>query len=295
MAWGRPKRGRAVKGTSLIEMGLLVGVVGVIAVAAVATLGEGVRTAWEDGTATLSQTTIEAQAPGTTYQGEGWNIAFLDNCGLPSYTPGDPSFGWVEAGGQERLQVTLHPGQQGSCSSDATASSGIPYWERAEVRQTPLMAGGGVIHDIAFTVQFRDGWVGDRETFFQIHGFHATCNSSPILMMKWDDGFLDVDVLRQLGQGGNPARGRHTQVAPTTIEVGDWMDRDIPFRVLYDSALNGTVSVWMDGVPIVTGAALQTPACAQPHAKIGAYRPHAVANETSRAWFHGITVASNAP
>ena len=132
--------------------------------------------------------------------------------------------------------------------------------------------------------------------FFQIHNFADTCNASPSLMLKFDNGVLRVDSLQGLNDfASNPARGDHANVLSSTVLASSLMGQDVSLRVLFDTGRFGSVSVYLDGQRVVNNASMETPDCATPHIKLGIYRPHDPAGGTSRMWFRDTVVFPTSP
>ncbi|MEP3329182.1 hypothetical protein [Sedimentitalea sp.] len=166
----------------------------------------------------------DAAAKGKSYKDRDWSISTFDNCGLPVTSGQNQSVAWVKSDGDKKLRFTLQKGDVGKCSTDNQARHHAPYWERAEVHQKGDLK-LGKIHRIQVQATFIEGFSGERETFFQIHGWNGNCKASPPMMML-DRGKLKVWVLRGVsGNGMDSGRGSHKSVQNKSISTATLMNK----------------------------------------------------------------------
>ena len=183
----------------------------------------------------------------TTYQDTDWNVAFYENCDMPSYS----STQWVEEEGERFLRFTLRDGQVGGCGSDNYERHGAPYWERAEIKLTTVLERD---RDYSFTyrVRFLKGFDHEREDFLQVHQSVEGCRVGPMVMLKFSGGFL-------LGA-----------TTPVFLEelIGKWVD------VRFDFNPTKSYDLYLDGKKVIDDQIIvQIYPCGEPHLKIGIYRP----------------------
>ncbi len=223
----------------------------------------------------LYQTVFPNRTYKATYQDRDWSLEMIDNCGMPDSPRNAPALSWVRHEGERMLRFDLQPGSIGRCSSDDRPRNGTPFAERAELRQNPRMPLGQLVQ-LSFTVVFREGFVGEQETFFQIHGTGDGCKPSPLVMFKFANGLMKVDALDQVqgtGTGPKENRGYHRDVLASQIRVSDLYDQPQQFEVTLDTrGPEGSVAVALNGEVIVPSAHLEYAPCATPTAKIGIYR-----------------------
>lgn len=229
---------------------------------------------------------VHAQASCKTYTDRDWSVSFYDNCGFPVTMGTDQSVSWVTANGDRKLRFILRPGDRGRCYSDNEFRHRARFWERAEVREAgALKLGGAYRIEAEFTPL--QGFTGERETFFQIHGWAKGCETYPPIMLKFDRGRLQVWVLRGLasGQGGHKAVQTHNLRVKTLIGQANQLVLDFDTRTS-----PGQVSVMVNGQSIVSNAAVEFADCAKPHVKMGIYRPGGKGSGTSEILFDDLTI-----
>lgn len=229
------------------------------------------------------------QAGSKTFKDKGWSVRFFENCVLPVTSGRDRSVAWVKVGGDKNLRFILRKGEKGGCPNDSQARHRAPYWERAELRQDGYLKIGGV-YRILFEATFLQGFSGERETFFQIHGNFKACHASPPVMLKMDDGKLSVMALHRVsGNGLNGGSGQHRPVQSGTFRVGDLYGKPLKFSIDVDFRQNpARLSIVMNGRRIVNNAAVEYAPCAKPYLKMGVYRPGGKGAGTSSVVFDDI-------
>ena len=235
------------------------------------------------------------------YRDSDWTHGFYANCALP--VPGtesaQASAGWLGAE-DPALRIRLAPGQVGGCRSDSRRRNGAPYWERAELRQYGELP-RDMRHRIDFVAYLLEGFTGQEETFFQIHGWKSGCNSAPLAMLQFDKGALGVKVLQRQSDPfkGGTARGGKGALADQPMPRGlrsSLQASAMPqrFTVLLDlAARNPRISIELNGLVLVDGAPLFMQRCAAPHMKMGIYRPGRRSNHVSMIAFDDVIVSSS--
>ena len=184
-----------------------------------------------------------------------WEHEFYDNCGLPG-----GSFERIDDPQGKILRFQLEDGQVGSCRSDKAfnkigkSRSGAPFWERSEYASRKR-TGIGVSRPelVSAEVKFVEGFVGPRESFFQIHSGSNGCNSKPVLMMKWNYGDLEV----------------HTR---TKLVISEHLDRWIPTVIAIEDTR--FIYVKFDGEVLLENRYFSySKPCGATYIKFGIYRP----------------------
>lgn len=212
------------------------------------------------------------------YRDSDWNIGLFKNCDLPVPTwqgpTRPPSVVWDRSTIDSKIQFHLGPGDMGRCSSDKNPRDGARYWERAELRQNGNFE-DGYAYNISFTTIFREGFVGKRETFFQIHGWSKTCKSAPLMMLQFDWQRMRAMVLKpgtELGPTSN--RGDLVSVLNDAPQIKDVRQREQKFDILYDARSKPyRLSMWLNERPLFSDEPVYTLDCVEPFLKFGIYRP----------------------
>lgn len=214
-----------------------------------------------------------------SFKERSWTTAFYANCKLPRSKDHGKSVSWVKIGKDRKVQFKLLPGQVGGCGTDDMVRHGAPFWERAELRQKDYMQLGR-IHRISFQALFLEGFTGERETFFQIHGWNGACEAYPPLMMKFHNGRLRIDTLANVGEKAGQEwmsneQGSHRTLQFRTIKIENIYNRPQQFDVVLDATgeRSGLLSVSLNGMSVVEKAKIEYAPCAKPHVKFGIYRP----------------------
>ena len=84
-------------------------------------------------------------------------------------------------------RFTLEKGDRGGCHTDVDDNKrGSLFMERKEVRGRKLKS--DATYEVQFKARFVAGFVGENETFFQVHGFNGDTCSLPLLMFKFGTG-----------------------------------------------------------------------------------------------------------
>ena len=84
-------------------------------------------------------------------------------------------------------RFTLEKGDRGGCSTDTDNNERTNlFMERKEVQGRKLKS--DATYEVQFKVRFVAGFVGENETFFQVHGFNGDTCSLPLLMFKFGTG-----------------------------------------------------------------------------------------------------------
>ncbi|WP_375698435.1 heparin lyase I family protein [Pseudophaeobacter sp. TrK17] len=231
-------------------------------------------------------------AKGRTYQDSDWNKTAYDNCGLPVVRGENRSAAWVRVGSDKKIRMTLRERDVGLCFTDAKARHRAPYWERAELKQSDYLSTGRN-HRIQFETIFLEGFTGERETFFQIHGWNGNCHAYPPLMLMFNRGWLEVRALQNVSGNGiaGSSRGSHRNVDRKPIHVSSVLGKTLQFSIDFDTRSRpGRLSVLVNGSPLVEDAPIGYAGCAKPHFKFGVYRPGGKGSKTSTVLFDDFTV-----
>lgn len=193
-----------------------------------------------------------------------WEHEFYDNCGLPS-----GSFEQIDDPQGKILRFQLEDGQVGSCRSDKAFNKigksrhGAPFWERSEYASRKR-TGIGVSRPelVSAEVKFVEGFVGPRESFFQIHSSSGDCNSKPVLMMKWDYGYLTLHTRSKWG----------VRTQNFGEMIGNYLDRWIPIEIAIDNTRFKYVK--FDGEVLLEDYDFYySKPCGASYIKFGIYRP----------------------
>ena len=102
------------------------------------------------------------------------------SCGFPKN-----SVKKITIEGEKYIQFTLKDKQKGCSKTDRKPRHGSPYWERVEYAQVNTLS-KKKNNEINFKVKILKGFLGQRETFFQIHNYNENFMSVyPSLMFKF--------------------------------------------------------------------------------------------------------------
>jgi len=193
-----------------------------------------------------------------------WNISFYDSCGMPSRN----STRWLTEDDNKFIRFTLNNKDIGGCSTDNGWSWGFPYRERAELKQSSRLYSNRK-YELTFEARFIEGFVGGRETFFQIHAWEKPCRAQPPIMLKYSNGRLLVTTLYQ--SVSNKKGGQSNNETGVFIEdlIGKWTK----FRLVFDTSKSPTISVYLNDKKILDNVEFWIQRCGVPHFKFGIYRP----------------------
>ena len=238
---------------------------------------------------------VPAQAKGKTFKDRDWSVSVYDNCGLPVSSGPNKSVSWAKIGGDKKLRFVLRPGEVGKCSTDNKARHRAPFWERAEVHQKGVLKLGQAHRvEVEFTVLA--GFKGDRETFFQIHGWNGNCHAYPSMMIMFDKGSLHVWALRGVDPNSSKGTGQLRSVQKRNVSVGSLTGKANRLTIDFDArTAPGRLSVSLNGAPFVVNAPIEFASCAKPHVKMGIYRPGGKGSGTSEVLFDDLTVTRISP
>jgi hypothetical protein len=237
--------------------------------------------------------TDPAEAAGKSFKDRDWSFSMFDNCGLPITRGADASIAWSKIQRDKKLRVSLRPGDVGKCSTDAKARNHAPFWERAELRQKGYLKPGRH-HRVEFEATLLEGFVGERENFFQIHGWNGECHAAPPVMVRFHRGKLEVRALYQTsGNGLGSGRGEHRSVQRASVTSRSLIGKPAKFTIDFDYRQNpARLTVDVNGTQVVSGAKVEYAPCAKPYIKMGIYRP-GKGKATSRILFDDISLTSS--
>lgn len=208
-----------------------------------------------------------------------WDVGFYSNCQLPKNT-----ISTIEENGNKFLRFQLKNMQKGGCSSDRKKRHGVPYWERAELKQSKFLDKNST-YEIKFKVRFLEGFKGNRETFFQIHQYNKGCSVAPTLMLKFHKRNLRLDALSL-----KPTY-RHYYYTDYDIDSQNLLNKWHDLKIIYDGKKK-KINVSFNKELIFDDVTFENDGCGQPHIKFGIYRPgnKYIPNNTSRVDFDDIKV-----
>lgn len=220
------------------------------------------------------------------YRDSDWNASFAESCGYPRAT----SIKQVTVAGDKKLKFTLRPGDIGKCSTDNRARHSAPFWERAEVSQETNFQ-VGQRYRINAEITFLEGFTGERETFFQIHGWAHDCRHAyPPVMVKFRKGRLAIETLRGVTQVRS---GHHRNVLRKKVSIDGLYGKPLALALDFDIRTRpGTLSVSLNGTQLVADAPVEIADCAIPHIKFGIYRSGWHGNETSAIVFDDLKITT---
>lgn len=227
------------------------------------------------------------------YTDSDWNVQAVVSCGLPEARSGTSPVDWVMVQGDRKLGFTLYPGQFGRCSTDTQARHRAPFWERAEFNLTHQITFDRPMR-ISFEATFVKGFTGNRETFFQIHGWNANCDAYPPLMLNVQKGRLEVQALTFpdsiLKTFYVSPKGRHRPLTSKAIDITKHMGRPLKFDLTLrpQAPQKSHLTLKLNGQSISEGTVAYA-SCAVPYIKFGIYRPGGN-TAVSKVLFDDITV-----
>ena len=231
----------------------------------------------------------------SSFKDRDWSTSAFANCKLPTSVNREKPVSWVGVNGDRKLLFQLQPGQVGRCSTDNRARHGAAFWERAELRQKGYLKLGKV-NKISFEATFLEGFLGERETFFQIHGWNDGCPAYPPLMLSFDKGRLRVNALTGVKPNAGQVwlskdQGQHRAVQERSFKVQSLYGRPQRFEVVFDASgsRSGLLTVNVNGQTLVDGARIEYAPCAKPHIKFGIYRP-GKGTSASRLLFDDLSI-----
>lgn len=238
-------------------------------------------------------------APGLAqvFSDSDWNTELFANCDLPVHVVHQnqrpsQSVVWAQSEGDQKLFFQLLPGDEGGCSSDHSRRDGAPYWERAELRQYGSL-NPEQKHEILFEATFLRGFMGKRETFFQIHGWTKTCQSPPILMLQFDWHYLNVMVLEKAGTNAKGRDFKLRQVLEKRPRIEDLANTN-KFRIYFDPFTQpAQISIWLNGQTLIKDQPVHFSPCAELFTKFGVYRPGHVNPGASELLLDDVLVVSH--
>jgi len=200
----------------------------------------------------------------TLFDANSAGQAYIDNCGFPS----SESLKITELNDDTIFKFKLADKDMGFCSSDSHKRHSAPYWERAELKQKEGLERNRN-YQLEFSFKITEGFIGSRETFFQLHNYKKGCKTSPAVMLKADDG----KVILWLKEEGE------TQQYLLNLLVGDILFKQQKVRWVIDTHEKAKISVYINDELLVNSAPMDLPLCGNPHFKFGIYRP---GNETNK-------------
>ena len=191
------------------------------------------------------------------YTDNDWNQTFYDNCQMPN----KDSLTWITKNNNNFLRFSLGNKDVGRCSSDNKKRHSAPYWERAELKQRVGLSKNAV-YQIDFEARFIEGFSGKRETFFQIHQGVRGCRVGPLVMLKFNNSELNLQI-------------KTSDTKSMTYRRMDWKINELlgewhKFRIIFDT-ISKKLSISINSDPVFNTIS-KLSECGIPHLKFGIYR-----------------------
>ena len=237
-------------------------------------------------------TTKQGYGFDSKYKDNDWSHTFYNSCGFPS----NEVVKWKNEKNIRFLRFKLGNRQIGTCEGDSRARNRAPYWERAEIKsglsyKNVHYLSKSKAYEINFKVRFVEGFLGDRETFFQIHNYINGCSTSetPPVMLKITNGRLHMDTAYK-------PNSHYSVSGKGYILVSDFYNTWLTFTLRYYPSLSSKkhsrVQLLMEGKEIAKENKVWQSSCGRPHIKFGIYRPgnKYVPNQTSIIDFDYIKI-----
>lgn len=187
--------------------------------------------------------------------------------------PRSTSMQILSQNGEPIIRFTIQDGDIGGAPTDNDPSHSRifdrPYSERAEVRMDGTMRRNSV-YEITFEARFVEGFQGYNETFFQIH----TGKKPPLMLFFREFGrtHLLANVMQgctsTCGHNDQPDYQSHKTIYPRARMFGRWHE----YRIVLDTSNRGSISIYLNGAPIVQNAAATFPSQHRPYVRLGVYR-----------------------
>ena len=187
------------------------------------------------------------------------NLSFSTKCTIPKN-----SIKRFYEEEKEIIRFTLKNGQKGGCKNDRRGRHSAPYWERTELKQSSFLP-KNINYEINFNVRFLKGFVGERETFFQIHQYNKGCNAYPTIMLKFDYNSLRLDTLNV-----KPvyAHGHWSSDVKIKKLLTKWQN----FKIIYNLKKKN-VSVFLNNDLLFKDIKFGIDSCGKSRIDYGIYRP----------------------
>ena len=199
-----------------------------------------------------------------SFPDDPWMKNFFENCGYyPIKHHENNNVFW---------RFTLEKGDRGGCSSDNIERSGALYWERKEVEGTKLKPNS--TYEIEFKVRFVKGFEGERETFFQIHGYNGETCWKPLLMFKfgviYSRLWISKDIAAISKHTGSKGYQQIRSLGPIDKIIGGWHQIKL---VLQTNVGTSKYSLFLNNKLEIPNDDYFLPTCSRPYIKFGIYRP----------------------
>ena len=167
-------------------------------------------------------------------------------------------------------RFTLEKGDRGGCRSDTDNNERANlFMERKEVRGRKLKS--DATYEVQFKVRFVEGFVGEGETFFQVHGYNGVTCRLPLLMFKFGKGWSPGDRTSVSIQ--EKIQGETSYLdgfGPIDKIRGIWQH----VKFIFETNV-GTSKYWLylGEKLLISDEEFYIPACKIPFIKFGIYRP----------------------
>jgi len=203
-------------------------------------------------------------------------VSFEKNCKVPK-----GSIKTIKIDGEKYTQFTLKDKDKGGCSTDIKSRHGFPYWERAELAQRNTLS-KKKIHEISFKVKITEGFIGERETFFQIHNYNKNSKTVyPSIMLKFHSKNFQVDYLKDFlclekkNDHCAKSAGGHGKKKFQTLVIDDLLNKWINFKIVISKIINekGSLTIFINDNTVLDNVVVHFPKKGTPRIKYGIYRP----------------------
>ena len=171
-------------------------------------------------------------------------------------------------------RFTLEKGDRGGCRTDTDNNERTNlFMERKEVQGRKLKS--DATYEVQFKVRFVAGFEGNRETFFQLHGFNGDGCNPPILMFKFGEfgksWSPDYWARLAITEHGGKYEVNHVQnFGPVDKITGIWQHVKFIFET---NVGKSKYSLYLNDKLEVSGEEIDVPSCKIPYIKFGIYRP----------------------
>jgi hypothetical protein len=230
-------------------------------------------------------------------------IAYGANLSLVDCTSG---MGRVQNALVDNIEYTefiLKDKDIGCWSGDKGPRAGAPYWERIEYGQKDEdTLSKNKTHVIYFRVKFEEGFVGRKETFFQIHMYNKFYTDVPPMMLMWSLNNLIVAhpaYLKDLAKNWETLNWKVTDMyndkSLKPLLINNYYNQWMNFRIKISPIVEefGTVSITLNGKLIYFNPRFYIPTIGTPRIKYGIYRPgNENGNKTSKVLYSPIIINS---
>lgn len=179
----------------------------------------------------------------------------------------------LQQGNTRFVRFTIQHGDIGGAPTDNDPEHSRlfnrPWSERVELRTRDTMRRNS-LYEIRFRARIVEGYTGPNGTFFQLH-----TGTKPALMFFFRS-FSQTEWTAALMQGCSQSCTRNDDPELENYQRrathGQSMRRWIDYRIVLDTGASPTMSVWIDGNPLIQEEAFVIPLGREVYSRIGSYR-----------------------